>query len=394
MHILVVSAVLPYPLHSGGQIRMYNLLKKLSKYHTITLVSFIRNESERKYARDLSFCKNIHMVMRGRAWQPKYYLSALFGPYPFLLATYDNQKMRELLTGLMSREQFDLVHTEPFYVLPSVPAHTLPVVVSEHNIEYAVYEGYVRRFPIPFLRPLLALDVFKLKKWERIAWKRATLLTAVSGEDAKVMEAYLKHPVHLVPNGVDPASFPFRSPPKRKSFTLLFVGNFRWLPNREAADTLVSQIWPAVRTKIPEATLRIVGRDIPDSLKKSVADAGGTVRDAVEDIAAEYTNADVLVAPHAIGGGTKFKMLEAMSTGLPVVTTLQGMAGLATVAGRHFVRADTVTEYVDALLAIRKNTKATEEIARNGRKLVEEKYNWFVIADALQSAWEDAYTRK
>jgi len=394
MNILVVAAVLPYPLHSGGQIRMYNLLKKLSRHHTITLVSFIRSESERKYSRDLSFCKSVHMVLRGRAWQAKYYLAALFGPYPFLLATYDNQKMRDMLTDLISRGQFDLIHTEPFYVLPSVPMHTLPVVVSEHNIEYTVYDGYVRRFPIPFLRPLLSWDVFKLKKWERNAWKRATLLTAVSAEDAGVMEAYSKHPVHLVANGVDLSAFPFRSPPKRKTFTLLFVGNFRWLPNREAAETLVAQVWPVVRTKIPEATLRIVGRDVPDSLKKQVTEAGGTVHSSVEDIAAEYNHADVLVAPHGIGGGTKFKMLEAMSVGLPVVTTAQGMAGLDVTAGKHYFQADTVTEYVDALLAIRNNTKAVGVIARNGRKLVEERYNWDTIADALQAVWEGAYAKK
>jgi len=45
MNILFVSAVLPYPLRSGGQIRIYNLLKRLSKHHSITLGSFIREES-------------------------------------------------------------------------------------------------------------------------------------------------------------------------------------------------------------------------------------------------------------------------------------------------------------------------------------------------------------
>ena len=394
MNILVVAAVLPYPLHSGGQIRMYNLLKKLSKSHAITLVSFIRNDSERKYSRDLSFCKSVHMVMRGRAWQPKYYLSSVFGAYPFLLATYDNRKMKDILTDLIRRGEFDLVHVEPFYVLPSLPPNGLPLVVSEHNIEYAVYDGYVQKFPIPILRPLLSWDVFKLKKWEHIAWKRAAALTAVSQEDAAIMETYLKHPVRLVANGVDLSVYPFRSPPKRKSFTLLFVGNFRWHPNREAADTLVSQIWPAVQAKIPDSRLRITGMNIPEDLRIRVEKAGGTVHTAVADIAVEYRDADVLVAPHAISGGTKFKMLEALSTGLPIVTTAQGMAGLDAKAGRHYFQADSTAEYVDTLQSIWKGNKAAVEVARRGREFVEEQYSWDTIASRLQSVWEDAYGKK
>ena len=103
MKILFVSAVLPYPLHSGGQIRIYNLLKRLSRHHSTTLVSFIRSEEERAYEKELGFCTSVHMVMRGRAWQPKYYIGAIFSSYPFLLCTYDNRRMRETLEGLMAK---------------------------------------------------------------------------------------------------------------------------------------------------------------------------------------------------------------------------------------------------------------------------------------------------
>src|SRR3989344_1464692 len=101
MKILFVSAVLPYPLVSGGHVRIYNLLKRLSKQHEITLCSFIRDSSELGYVDNLRFCRFVYMIHRGGAWQPRYLANTIFGRYPFLLTTYDHGAMRELLKGLL-----------------------------------------------------------------------------------------------------------------------------------------------------------------------------------------------------------------------------------------------------------------------------------------------------
>ena len=121
MNILFVSAVLPFPLHSGGQIRIYNILKRLSKRHRITLLSFIREEGERDLAKHLDFCQSVRMVMRGRAWQPKYVFGSVLGKYPLLLASYDNAAMRQAIRDTVLRDQIDLIHLEPFYVWPALP---------------------------------------------------------------------------------------------------------------------------------------------------------------------------------------------------------------------------------------------------------------------------------
>lgn len=393
MNILVVAAVLPYPLYSGGQIRMYNLLKRLSKKHRITLVSFIRSDKERIFRKELGFCHAVHMVLRGRAWQPKYYLRALLGNYPFLLSTYDNALMRTLLAELIAKNTFDLIHMEPFYVLPSMPMHSLSTVVSEHNIEYDVYDGYVRRFPIPILRPLLSWDVYKLKKWEHIAWKQATVLTAVSSHDADVIGSYLRKPVPVVANGVDLTSFPFVTRPKRRHLSVLFVGNFRWHPNRDAAARLLDHIWPEILLALPQATLTVVGMDMPDTMRKRINALGGTALSGAPDIAKVYASADVLIAPHAIAGGTKFKMLEAMATGLPIITSAQGMAGLDAVANEHYFEAKTTAEYVAQVVSLVRNPQKTTAVVRNARRLVEKQYNWDSIARTLETAWQSAYER-
>lgn len=379
MNILFVSAVFPYPLHSGGQIRIYNLLKQLGTRHEITLVSFIRDDSERDYANQLRFCKQVHMVMRGRAWQLKYIVSALFGKYPFLLATYDNEEMRALLSRLLSQKSFDLVHLEPFYVWPSLPETTVPIVVSEHNIEYEVYQQYAKRFP------LFSIDTAKLRTWEEYVWKKATYVTTVSEKDKSVIQKN----VTVVPNGVDTSQFTFQKHTTCK-FRVLFVGNFRWIPNRDAAYTLVRDIYPNLRKRFPQTSLRIVGIDIPADIKREVIGMGGQIGENVSDIGVEYRSADVLIAPHAISGGTKYKMLEAFASGLPVITTKQGVSGLEVIPDVHLKQAATPDDFVVKTEEIWENTKETDRMVQKARILVEEKYSWERIAGALEGVWNEA----
>ena len=165
MNILFVSAVLPYPLMSGGQVRMFHLLKRLSGKHQITLLSFLRDPEEIVHKKEFTYLRNVITYTRGHARQWKYISHAATSSYSWLWATYDNAVMRRGIETLMSQEKFDLIHIEPGYVWPSIPATATPIVVSEHNIEHVVYEGYIKQFPLPFLRPLLYLDVLKMKYW-------------------------------------------------------------------------------------------------------------------------------------------------------------------------------------------------------------------------------------
>ena len=394
MNILFVTAVLPYPLHSGGQIRTYNLLRYLSKRHTITLVSFIRSHEELSYASNLSFLKDVHMVMRGRAWRPRYITRALTGRFPFLLATYENSVMQRLLSDLIAGQSFDILHIEPFYVWPSIPKDKIPIVCSEHNIEYNVYASYVSRFSVPILKPLLYWDVAKLKFWERFVWKRADAVTAVSREDAQEIRTVMDIDPAIVPNGVDLDRFTFVRPPKRSAPVCLFVGNFRWLPNREAASKLLDTIWPEIRAAYPNALLRIVGRDMPQTIIQKAKSLGAEALTDVPDIEKEYQQADFLIAPHGIAGGTKFKMLEAMASGTVIVTTPEGVSGIAVKRDVHYLEAVLPEDYKMAIERAWSHKPLRDRMAKDAREFVEKNYSWKHIAETLETVWKQTYEEK
>lgn len=377
MKILFVSAVLPYPLYSGGQIRLYNLLKRLSKKHDIHLYSFIRSQKENEYLKDLRFCARVITVHRGRVWQPKYLFKSIMGTYPLLWESYHNAEMLAALSDEVVKGKYDLIHIEPGYVWPSIPTeHRVPIVIAEHNIEHAVYDAYVAQFRMYPLRPFLSLDVAKMIKWELKSWKEAAHIITVSEND----KGFISQPnVSVVPNGVDTNVFVFRP---KKSFspdrlTFLYVGNYLWMENRDAADRIIREYWPVIHGKYPNSSLRIVGPNAP---------AGQYFVGSVDDIQKELNKADIMLAPIRIGGGTKYKILEAMASGLPVITTRRGISGMHGEANKHFKITESAEDILGSISYLA-NSDIRMSMVKHARALIEKEYSWDFIAEKLDAIW-------
>lgn len=397
MNILFVSAVLPYPLYSGGQVRVYNLLKKLSSKHAITLASFIRDDDERQLAKHLSFCKKVIPVYRGRAWRPAYIARALIGTYPWLLATYDNEEMRAVLARELATGAYDVVHIEPGYVWPSIPETTVPIVVGEHNIEHHIYEGYAKQSQLMFARPFFRHDVAKLIAWEKKIWQAAAAVVTVSPDDKKEVEQITgQNTADVAPNGVDVDEFVFQ---KQKNMSaaapvFLFVGNFLWMQNRDALHVVLDDMWERVRLEYPQATFRVVGKHLRGELRRKVARAEGvTLFEDVSEIHDEFIKSDMLLAPIRIGGGTKFKILEAMAAGTPVITTSVGAKGLDVTHGVELMIADDSQGAMRAIRTLISDPKETANLRLRARKKIEQDYSWTNIAILLSAVWQRVYEK-
>lgn len=393
MKILFSSAVLPYPLHSGGQIRLYNLLKILSKKHEIHFYSFIRDIEENVQLPQLSFLKRVDTVYRGHAWQPRYVIPSIMSYQSLLFTTYMNTLMRQKLTSALNQETYDLIHIEPSYVAPSLPKNTIPLIVAEHNIEYSVYESYVRQFPIVPMRPFLYWDVLKLRRQEIGVWNRACHVITVSADDANVVRNHIgTKPVSVIPNGVDLTAIPFiEKKMNRKSPVFLFVGQFTWMQNRDALKYLLTDIWPNIKNQFPSSILRIVGKKIPYELRNLIDRQSAIYVENVDQITDEYKKADIMLAPIRIGGGTKFKIIESMASGLPVITTTIGAKGLKIHSGREVMIADGVSSTLESVNILVTSPALYKEITHQARECIKDHYSWKHIAAKLDSVWRQTY---
>src|SRR3989344_23183 len=265
MKVLMLTPYLPYHLLTGGQTRSYNLIKRLSSLgHEITLFSLIKNNNERKHVGELEkFCKEVQVFKRSeKPWTINNILKTGFSFYPFLVIRNWAQGERKAIEKKITDENFDLIHAETFYVMPHIPKTSIPILLVEQTIEYLVYKHFEDEFKFPILKHLLYLDIFKMKYWELKYWQRAKKVVAMSQEDKKSMSFQLPNlMVDIVPNGVDSEYFGKKVTEKSQSPVILYLGNFTWLQNREAANLLVNKVWPKIKIAIPDAQLWIIGKD-------------------------------------------------------------------------------------------------------------------------------------
>jgi len=272
MKILMLTPYLPWPLNSGGQIRTYNLLKNLAHKHEISLFSFIRDDDEKKYVGKLKpYCRKIMLFKRTQSpWAIRNILLAGLTPYPFLVCIYLSKAAKDALTQELNQEKYDIIHAETFYVMPNIPATAIPTLLVEQTIEYLGYQTYTEQKAMPFLRPMLYIDVIKLKFWEKHYWRKADRVFAVSSEDKKVMQELIPGlEVGVIPNGVDADYYAEKKLPRKSPPCVMYgVTNFEWLQNVEAVRELVTKVWPGIIAKVPGVRLWIVGRMIPSWIKE------------------------------------------------------------------------------------------------------------------------------
>lgn len=393
----MLTPYLPYPLVSGGQIRTYNLLKNLSKKHKITLVSFIREPREKQYLQYLRpFCEDILIYQRRKAWSLINIMLAAITPYPFLVSIYISLSLRRDIKELIVKKNFDLIHAETFYVMPNIPQTNVPIYLVEQVIEYLVYQRFVEGLPLwlILLKPLLLFDVIKIKFWEKYYWGRAKRLAAMSQDDKEFIEnTSPKLKVDVVANGVDIDYFTSTKKVKTKNPTILFIGNFKWLPNRDAAKFLATEIWPKIKKNLPSAKLWIVGKN-PSKDLKAYESPSVNVDETVEDIRTAYGRSDVLLAPIRNGRGTKYKILEAMATRTPIVGTSLATEGINIKNKIHAFVADKSEDLAASTVHILKNKKEGEKLAQNAYKLVAQDYSWVKISANLDKVYREVGGKK
>ena len=392
MKILMITPYFPYPLVSGGQIRTYNLLKNLAQKHQITLASFIRDEKETRFLSQLKpFCTKVITFKRRKAWSPVNMLLSAITPYPFLVSIYFDPFVKKQIKSELASEKYDLIHAETFYVMPNIPKTGVPIFLVEQVIEYLVYQRFVEGLPpyLFFLKPLLFIDVLKIKFWERYYWQKAKHLAAMSVPDQQFIKNYRDDlVVDVVANGVDIDFFAKTKKVKTKSPTVLFVGNFKWLPNRDATKYLVEEIWPLIKKQIKNCSLLIVGRNPPSDIKKYQA-KDIKVDGNVEDIRSAYGKSNVLLAPIRNGRGTKYKILEAMATKTPIVGTTLAIDGIDAASGSQVELADTPQRLAQKTINILINPAFGDKLASAAYQLVSQKYNWQIISAKLDKLYKE-----
>src|SRR3989344_787131 len=267
-NVLFFTYDFPYPTTSGGKIRAHNLICFGLKNHNVHLFSFTREDisEKRKQALKDIGVKSITLFPRRKVFDPRNI--SLFSNDSVFKKLYWSQKIDQILFDYLRENSIDVLFCESFYTGFYLSGKTkglnIKKIFGTENIEYQIYQDYVKQNKLGILKNVLTSEVEKIKSEEVLALKNADLTLAVSEAEQKMLlDLDKSSQVKVVENGVDLKTFSY-SWVKRNTKNLLFVGNFSYFPNRAAIKYFYDEVFKKM-TDV-DLRLRIIGKD-SDRLK-------------------------------------------------------------------------------------------------------------------------------
>ncbi len=195
-------------------------------------------------------------------------------------------------------------------------------------------------------------------------------------------------PITVVPNGVDQDFFYSNPDIERDSESLVFSGKMSYHANISMVKYLVAEIMPRIWETHPTAHLYIVGKDPSSDIKEFEKNPRITVTGTVDDIRPFLWRATVSVVPLLYGAGIQNKILEAMATGTPVVTTSRALSALKVNAGKELLAADSPDEFAHAVIQLMENRNFQDKIGEAGASYVRKNHSWELIASRLVDIYQ------
>ena len=201
--------------------------------------------------------------------------------------------------------------------------------------------------------------------------------------------------IHVVPLGLELSLYPFLPMERRPSEPIVSViGSMNWQPSFSAAVRLLTRLFPAIRARVPDARLQIVGWEARKALRAYLPQPGVEVAENVADARPYFERAGVFVYAPERGTGMKVKVLEAFAYGIPVVTTSEGVEGLPAVDGIHAGLSDTDEGLVESTVALLGDRARQERQRLAARELLNQRCNPKVVLDAIETCYADLLAQR
>lgn len=257
-----------------------------------------------------------------------------------------------------------------------------PIYYDLDDVEHVSFSRSIRQPPLWPGKPLQYLRLPLMKRWENRAIRVSRAGFVCSEEDkSHVKRAFGHDHVVVIPNAIDlPRA---RAPGDGR--TLLFLGLLSYHPNTVAADHLIRNIWPKVRSALPEARLLIAGARAEWLESYAEKPAGVTFAGFVDDLDKLYDEVSVVCCPVLYGSGTRIKILEAAAYGRPVVSTTLGAEGLRLKDGDEILVRDDPASFAAACIELLTNRRMATRMGQNARLVVDREYERQAVVERIRT---------
>lgn len=404
MRVLFIAPRLCAPADTGAKIRTLNIVKQIARICQVDFVSFSFEKDDVKHKAQLEqLGVQVYLIGRERVSLIDVAQGVLLDARPFSAVKYDEESMRGMIRTLLMEKKYDLVHVDHVHMTHYRDCFShLPCVVDEHNVEFKILErcadvekSLVKKF-------LYTSQAAKMRDFEGFSVNRFSACTVVSSHDRKVLSDLTRRnfPIHVLPNGVDTSFFHQADYVKAngelaEENAVVFTGSMDWLPNNDAVIYFAKEILPLIWKSNPDVKFYVVGKSPSEEINElAKKERLIVVTGRVDDVRSFIVRSKVFVVPIRIGGGTRLKILEAMSMEKSIVSTAVGAEGIAYHHGEDIMIADEPQAFANTVLSLMDDQKRRKRMGALARDLVCRAYDWNIVGRKLVEIYEELHVKR
>ena len=402
MKILFLTPQLPYPPQKGTALRNWGLISGLAERHEVSVLSFLDPGQSPDLDDALAATCRVEVVEPPPRSLRTRLRDMLLTSKPDMALRLASDAYAWRLADWLAREPFDVVHVEGIEMAPYLDVidaayerGSRPLIVfDDHNCEYLLQKRtFLTDARIPARWPGA---VYSFVQWRRLlryeaqACRRADRVLAVSEADAEALHRLVPEvKATVVPNGIDTRAYA-PTLTHADTPTLVFTGTMDFRPNVDAVLWFAREVLPKVGAQVGDVRFLAVGQRPHRRLDVLRGNPAVTLTGFVDDPRPYIADAAVYVVPLRMGGGTRFKILEALAMGKPVVSTTLGAEGFPVAHGRELLLADEPAEFAQAVVSLLNEPGRGVKLGQAGRAFVEARYDWRVIVPLVEEAYESS----
>lgn len=381
MKILILTSRFPYPIEKGDKLRIYHQIRYLSERHEIVLCSLTEFPIDPEHRNELKkYCSRIEIFQISKFDIARGLAASLFNGLPFQVSYFWNRKVAQKLHACIDQENPDqlfgqLIRTSE-YIRTRKEKKYIDYMDAFSDIAFKM----IGKSPW-YSKWIWKWESKKLKRYEQQIFKDFNSHSLISKRDLQKMNIPEKG-VGIIPNGVDYDFFAAHKSPY-KNYDLVFVGNMGYAPNVDAVQFIVKKIMPLVWEKLPGCKLLIAGAR-PSQEVQDLANPLVTISGWIEDIRDAYGSARIFVAPIFLGAGQQNKIMEAMASGIPCITSSNVNMGIGAKPGETILIAEEANEYASHIFDLLEKENQANKIAQAAKKFVQTNFSWSKNVEKLE----------
>ncbi|MEO8151152.1 MAG: glycosyltransferase [Bacteroidia bacterium] len=391
LRILQLCTRIPFPPQDGGTIAMYNLAKSLADCGcTVKILAF--NTKKHFIAGDKiddNFRKefNLTSVYLDASIKASDAFLNLFSSESYNIRRFISEEFKQQLIIILRDYEFDIIQMESLFMAPyleTVRHHSkAKIVLRAHNVEHVIWERLHLEEKNIFKKWYLKLLTQRLHLYEKEMLNKFDALLPLTPDDEKVFNQLgAKVAVNITPIGVDVQSYKSEIINEQQPFSIFHLGSMDWLPNIEAVDWFLKNVWNDLHRSLPQVQLHLAGKAMPDRIFSQQNDhlkVYGTIDNARKFM----TDKQIMIVPLLSGSGMRVKILEGLAAGKVIVSTSIGAEGIKYIDGENLFIADTPDQFIKVTGKLFSDEQLIKNVSRKAVELAYSEYDNKIIAQRL-----------